>query len=414
MGSGKKILKVLLPVILLLVGLSVLVGLVSSRKAPRKAEKRETGALVRVMEAKRVSHRIILSATGTARPSRSVTVIPEVSGRLKFVSDSLVQGGLFPEGKVLVKVEDVDYRLNIERAGAAMATAEFELAKIESEARVARNVWSASGVKSTDKENPNPLVVYTPQLKNARAGLASARAAYIQEQVNLERTVLRAPFNSIVRSESVELGQYVRSGTEVATLIGTDDIEIVVPLKVDDLRWIVIPEAGSDTKGSRATVSMETGGQSYIWKGRVVRSLAEVDPGGRMMRVVVRVEDPYGLKSKKRLRNKSKPPLAVGSFVGVEIEGGKMDGVFVVSRSALRDNSTVWTVGEDSNLKIRSVTPVRIESETVIIKEGLSDGIFVVTTDLSGAADGMKLRTLLGGDAGTKSQEMKSIKEVAK
>ena len=392
MAYKRSLFRILMPVLTLLVGVIVMVGLVSSRGAPRKAEKRESGALVRVVEAKRVSHTVVLSVTGTAQPARSVTIIPQVDGMLKYVSDSLVEGGIFPEGKVLVKIEDVDYRLNVERAGAALATAEYELAKIESEARVARRVWNEAGAKGEgEAQSPNPLVIYTPQLKRARAGLVSAKAALTQEQVKRGRTVLRAPFNSIVRSESVELGQYVRAGSEVATLIGTDAIEVVVPLKVDDLEWIDIPVAGSKAESSRATVSMEAGGRTHIWKGRVVRSLAEVDPDGRMMRVVVRVEDPYGLRSS--LKRKSGPPLAAGSFVSVEIEGGRIDGVFAISRGALRDGSTLWIAEQGKSLKIKSVTPVRIESDVVIIREGITEGALVIVTDLSGAADGMKLRT---------------------
>ncbi len=65
-----------------------------------------------------------------------------------------------------------------------------------------------------------------------------------------------------------------------------------------------------------------------------------------------------------------------------------------ISRSALRDNNTVWTVENGNSLKIVDVVPLRIEAETVILKSGLADGTIVVTTDLSGAADGMILRAV--------------------
>ncbi len=402
MFSGRRIVKVIVPLVIVAAGIGVMVGLVSSRAAPKKHVKRDAGALVRVVEVKRADHAVLLKGTGTVQAARSVTIIPQVSGRLRYVSDSMVPGGLLTDGKVLVKIEDVDYRLNVERAMAALASAELELLKVEGEARVARETWELSGKSSgksgaeaeNSNEAPNPLVVYTPQLKLARTGLVSAKAALTQERVNLERTVLSAPFNSIVRTENVELGQYVRAGVEVATLAGTDSVEVVVPLRVDDIGWIDIPVAGGKGSGARATVSMDTGGQTHRWTGRVVRSLGEVDPDGRMERVVIRVDDPYGLKSgvKSRAGKKGTPALALGSFVNVEIEGGTEHGVSVITRAALRDNNTVWTVEDGTRLKMLTVVPARIEAETVVIKSGLPDGAVVVTTDLSGAADGMALR----------------------
>ncbi|MBE9529375.1 MAG: efflux RND transporter periplasmic adaptor subunit [Proteobacteria bacterium] len=397
MLSARKVVKVVLPLVIIAVGIGVMVGLVSSRAAPKKHMKREAGALVHVMKVKRTDHALLLKGTGTVQPARSVTIVPQVSGRLRYVSDSMVPGGYFTEGKVMMKIEDVDYRLNVERAMAALATAEFELLKVEGEAKVARTVWESSSHGAEEGAEPNPLVLYTPQLKRARAGLMSAKAALKQERINLERTVLGAPFNSIVRAESAELGQYVRAGTKVATLAGTDSVEVVVPLKVDDIGWIEIPGAGSERVGARATVSMNTGGRVHKWRGTVVRSLGEVDPEGRMERVVIRVEDPYGLSAGSVAKSgdgKVKPALALGSFVNVEIEGGSMRNVIVISRSALRDDNTVWTVEGGNSLKIVNVVPLRVEAETVVLKSGLAGGATVVTTDLSGAADGMALRTV--------------------
>ncbi len=394
MASGKKILKIAAPFLILIAGVAVMSTLVASREAPKKRPKRDTGALVRVAEVKRGSHRIVIAGTGIAQPARSVTIIPQVGGKLTFVSDSLVQGGIVPEGKVLMKIEDVDYRLSVERAKAAFVAAEFELAKVKGEARVARSIWKSAGKRSAALGGkPNPLTVFVPQLKKARAELSSAKAALAQERVNLERTVLRAPFNSIVRTENVELGQFVRVGTEIVTLTGTDNIEVLVPIKVDDLEWIDVPAAGSRKKGSHARVSIVAGGRTYKWNGSVVRSLGEVDPNGRMNRVIVRVEDPYGLKA--GFKSNGRPPLVIGSFVDVEIDGATLHGVFNISRSALRDSYTVWTVEDGNTLKIRKVKPVRIEDKTVIIKEGLTDSALVVTTDLTGAADGMRLRTIV-------------------
>jgi len=312
-------------------------------------------------------------------------VIPQVSGRVVEVAPQMVAGGFFRRGELLFRIDDADYRLAVDKARAQLAKAEYELAAMEGQARIAREEWDRLAL--ADGRQPNPLVVYEPQLKNARAALLSAQASLSQAELDLERTALRAPFNALVRSETLDLGQYLRSGSSVAVLAGTDRAEIVVPLPLQELDWLALPRRGAADGGATATVRLAGGGENLAWSGRVVRTLGDVDPQGRMFRVVVAVDDPYSLAS----RREDRPELAIGSFVEVRLQGKSLDNVAVLPASALRDGDTVWIMN-DAHLKIRPVEVVRRTRDEVVIDGGLTAGEQVVLTALSGAAEGMKLR----------------------
>jgi RND family efflux transporter MFP subunit len=251
---------------------------------------------------------------------------------------------------------------------------------------VARKEWERLNREGGGE--PNPLVLYVPQLKQARAVVASASAALRQAELNLARTRVTAPFNCLVRSEQIDIGQYVKSGTAVADLAGTDTAEIVVPLSLEDLRWLDVPGDVNGT-GSPADVRLVVGERNHSWQGRIVRSLGEVDPRGRMARVVVAVDDPYGTRGGK---SGERPALPLGAFVQVVFRGAILPAVAAVPRGALRENSTVWIMDEDRRLRIRPVRVARMEREEVLVAGGVEDGEFLVLTALSGAADGMKLR----------------------
>jgi RND family efflux transporter MFP subunit len=385
------ILKVILPFVIIGAGAAVMVIMVASRQEPRREARKDPGVLVEVMRVKKADHRVTVKGTGTVQPAQEISVVPQVGGRITSVSPSQVAGGFFRKGELLFSIEDTDYRLALERAEAARAKAEYELATIESQAGVARVEWERLYEESA--EEPNPLVLYEPQLKNARAALASASSSVRQAEIDLERTRVSAPFNSRVRSEEIDLGQYVRAGTGVAVLAGTDTAEIAVPLPLDELRWVSIPKNGSDGSGSSASVRLSVGGVLYEWQGRVIRSTGEVDPGSRMMNVVVEVKDPYGLQG----RRDGRPPLAAGAFVDVHLAGTTLSDVFTIPRRAFRDNAQVWAVHGDDTLRIRNVTPLRVEREVVVIGEGLAEGDRLVLTTVSGAADGMRLRPMEEG-----------------
>ena len=114
----------------------------------------------------------------------------------------------------------------------------------------------------------------------------------------------------------------------------------------------------------------------------MVRAEGKLDERTRMVNVVIRVDKPY----------ETKPPLAAGLFVTVEIEGRTLENAAILPRAALRENNVVWVVDENGQLKFRSVDVARLTPEAVIVGGGLKDGEMVVVSTLKAVTDGMKVR----------------------
>jgi len=386
--NKNKAMKIVLPIVIILAGFAVMQILVLRRPAPQKEIKEHPGLLTEVVKVRTEDRKIRVFATGTVKARQEATLTPQVSGVITFISPYFIAGGFFKKGELLFKVEDLDYRLAVDRAKAAIAQAELELAKEESNARIADLEWRRMTKNNNDR--PNPLVLYKPQLKKARANVLSAKAELTQAELNLRRTSVSAPFNCRIRRENIDWGQYVSAGASIGTVAGTDIAEIEVPLSLKELQWIDIPVQGSKKAGSPATLEIKAGSRAFRWDGRVVRSLGEFDPKSRMAKVIVAVNDPYQKKAQNII--KGKPDLEIEMFVEVVIDGDILKNVIPIPRRALRHESTVWIVDEQNKLRIRHVKVVRKEHKIVLIKEGLKDGDLLVLTSLPGAADGMKLR----------------------
>lgn len=383
MTSRALTLKILLPILLLLLGAAATLLLIKGRHSPPKQETVFRGALVETIPVVRADHRLVIRATGTVQPSVEAEIVPQVSGKVVQVGKNLAVGGFFQAGDELFSIEAIDFELAVEKAAASLSEAQLDLETVRAQAEIAREEWA----RLNPDTEPSPLAVYLPQLKTAEAAVASMHATLRQAELDLQRTRVTAPFNGFVRSKQIDLGQYLRAGNKVATLAGTDQVEIVVPLPQTDLHWLDVPRQ-SGRKGSPATVTLGSDARQWQWPGWVARSLGEVDPRGRMARVAVTVEDPYGLHAERTGR----PELAVGSFVEVSIAGATLPSVVELPRSALRDGDTVWVMTPEQRLRIIPIQVVRREPEVILVNGGLLGGEQVVTTTLSGAADGLLLR----------------------
>ena len=391
MSANKRRLKIFLPILIVALGAVGMYLMASSRTAPPKEARENPGVLVEVMKVQRRDHSVQVHATGAVQPRRQAEITPQVSGRVVEMAPNMVAGGFFRKGDFLFAIEPLDYRLGVDRARSALAKAEVELATIESRARIARSEWERLDLEDGGK--PNPLVLFEPQLKEARASVASARASLTQAELDLSRTRVEAPFNCRIRSEQLDLGQYLRAGTSVAVVAGTDTAEVIVPLPLEEMRWMRIPGSRGG-EGSSATIRFHSGGETFEWAGRIVRSLGEVDSRGRMVRVVVEVDDPYGIKGPARRR----PELAIGMFVEAVLHGETLPAMFALPRKTLRDNDTVWVADSDNLLRILPVEVVRQEKDSVLVSGGLPEDARLVLTYITGAAEGMKLRPLPEGE----------------
>ncbi|RLB67985.1 MAG: efflux RND transporter periplasmic adaptor subunit [Deltaproteobacteria bacterium] len=382
-----KMKRAILPVLVIVIAIGLTFVLVKSRKVPKPHEMPHLGPLVEVAELVKTSRQVVVSGTGTVQARYEVSITPQVKGRVSELSPQMVAGGIFRKGELLFAIEDVDYQLAIDLSRSNLAQSEYDLLRNENLAEVARNEWQT--LNSGSDVEPNPLVVYEPQLKSARAQRNAMQANVKQAELNLQRTRVFAPFNCYVRSEQLGIGQFLNAGSPVATVAGTDQVEIVVPLPLDELTWLQVPRNGVPQEGSLAKVELQSGGQIFHWQGVITRALGEIDPRNRMARVVVTVAEPL---SSDRKGTSLLNELLPGMFVEVHLQGEEISDVIAVPRGAVHDNETVWIVGDENRLHIREVDIVRRERDEVLVQSGLDSGEKIVLTSLTGAAEGMLLR----------------------
>ncbi|MGD9301322.1 MAG: efflux RND transporter periplasmic adaptor subunit [Desulfobacterales bacterium] len=385
-STTKRIVHIGLMVVLLGLGVAGFLALTASKPQLKRTKPPTPMPMVRASSIRTGPQSVTVRGEGTVRPLREIQLVPQVNGKVVFVSSVLVNGGEFNKGDTLLRINPLDYQLAVTLAQARVKDSESRLRVAEEEAAAAQEEWRLLYQdKGVADEDPPALVAKEPQLAAAKAKLAADRADLQKARLNLERTELKAPFNGRVSEESVDIGQYVSSAKPLASLFSTEAAEIVVPFDDESLFWFHVPGfTPGNGSGSPVKIFARIAGRELNWTGQVVRAEGRLDERTRMVNVVVRVEKPYA----------SKPPLVAGLFVTVEIQGRTLENAAVIPRSALRDNNTVWVVDEAGQLVFRPVDVARLGTNQAILRSGLKDGEMVVTSGLKVVTDGMKVRLM--------------------
>ena len=375
--------KIFLPILIIIFGIIVMVVLVKAYPDAERVKSEAYKPLVRYEMARKGSSKIYVNSQGTVRPRTESLLFPLVSGQIISISPKFASGGFFNKGEVILRIDPTDYRLAKTRAELQVSQAELSLAREQEEAKLARTEWQKIG-----KGEAPPLVLREPQVKQAEASLAAAKATYEQAALNLQRTQVKAPYDCRVKSKRVDVGQLAGPNAAVADIYAGDYAEIRLPLTDSDLAFIDIPyayRAGEKANEPAVVINSVFAGKTYKWEGWLVRLEGEIDPLNRMIHGVARIDDPFKA-------SKDRPPLAVGMFVSAVIEGRAYDNVFTLSRAALRGENMVWVINAENELNFRTVDVLRTERDQVIITSGIDENEKICLTVLDAVVDGMEVR----------------------
>ena len=381
----------LIALAIVLVAVAVFVVLMATRPHPQRRQLQTPAPLVTIHQVDAARPPITVEGWGTVEARRAINLVPQVSGKVVEMSESMRVGAFFGADEVLVRIDPTDYRLAVEQARSQVAQAEYNLATVREEARIARDEWerlqqddlAGEGLGGT---TPNALLFREPQLRQAEAQLAAARAALARAELDLSRCALTVPFAGRVLEDQVDLGQYVRAGEVLGRIYDIETAEITVNLTDRDLAWVRVPQGPDDTTvGSAAAVAGEFAGATHTWTGRAVRLGGAIDQASRTVPVVVEVRDPYAAGG-------GRPPLLKGMFVRVIFTADPPPGSVTIPRRGLRPRDEVWVLDQDDRLRIRTASVVRAGVENAVISGGLRPGDRLITSNLQYVVDGMSVR----------------------
>ncbi len=377
--------------ILLLSAVITAVVFMTEPDAQRETATKKTAMLVDVVKVERGSYTPSVVATGTVQAAKDITLSPQVGGEVISISRNFIPGSFVEKGEVLLQINPADYRNTLQLRRSDLELAKSNMSIEMGRQAVAQKDFELVGQEMTEANRA--LVLREPQLESAKASVAAAQAAVDQAELNLKRTVVRAPFDAHIISRSTNIGAQLAPGAEIGRIVGMDEYWVLADVPMDKVNWITFSEDASGV-GSEVKIMSKSWPPGQHRQGRLSRLVGALDAQSRLARVLITVRDPLARKANRD----TVPPLMIGAFVESHIAAREIPDVVRLQRDHLRQGATVWVM-EDGKLQIRQVDILFQDADYGYIVRGLSAGDQVVTTDLSTVVEGSDLRTEAESDS---------------
>ena len=369
---------------LLVIAAGVIATMILGALKEKPEEKAEIIKAIPVLTATAQTEDVTLTADiqGEVQPRTEINLVPQVNGKIAYMSPKFIEGGQFSKGELLVRIDPREYELRLVQARANVAQSQTILTREQSEANLARADWDDLGREGA----PTPLTLRAPQMAEAAAKLEAAKAQVDEVQLQLDRASLYAPFTGRVTVRHVDAGAFVTAGTSIGEIYSTDVMDVKLPMTNDNLRQAGLRlgyETGPNAPAIAVKLSADVAGQYSEWEGGIVRTDSRFDSETRVLFAYVEVKDPFGAQYDM--------PLAPGLFVNASVSGKKLPNIVTIPRAALRGEDRVFIANADDTLSIRTVKVLSSDRSRVVIGEGLSAGESVITSPIRGVTEGKKI-----------------------
>jgi membrane fusion protein, multidrug efflux system len=335
----------------------------TTKKEEAKAEKIIN---IKVITTQKKTVRPYIEATGNLQPWDEAIISPEVDGMLQEIP--VEEGFPVTKGMVLAKINDIDYRLAVQTAEAALGQAQANL----SNAKVMFNrmdaLYKQSGVSKQEFDNASTRLDLAAQdFERAKAALALAKE-------RLSRVFIRSPLNGWVKLKGVTTGMLAKTGNPIMSVIQTDPL--FCTFSVTD------KEFGALKAGQDVVFSVDAfPGREF--KGKVDIIYPNVDEHSRMLKVEALIP------------NKSLE-LKPGLFARVTVyTGAPKEAVLIPITSILYEGTKARIfLNENSKARERYLTLGKKYGEMMEIAEGLQAGEQLVVVGQNTLTEGVNVRVV--------------------
>lgn len=329
---------------------------------------------VKVQKAAPDSVMVEIEGQGRIISSRKVDVAAEVQGML-LPGRVLKAGQSVRAGEALFQLRDQDARLALQARKSAYLNI---LANALPDIRLDYPDSYADWKNFFDKIDVEKAMPELPTPKNSKEKTFVASRNIIgeyytikAEEERLKKYTVVAPFDGTITDVFAEPGAVVNPGTKLLSIIKGDDLEIEVPIDVQNISWLKV--------GQDVVLHSTSGEQTYA--GKILRIGSFVNASTQSIPVFVQILKKPG------------DVLYNGMFLTAKIQAGKIANTIRIPRRALMEENNIYIL-RDSLLQKQGVD-IKFVTREDVIASGISAGSMVVIEPVTNVTDSTKFNPIV-------------------
>lgn len=381
MRTKKTLLTIGASLLIILLGVFTIKYLLTSAPQAEKQKQTMSGLLVETTSLQTRPYDLIISTVGTVEASSKTILSAKVSGKIIQTNPAFIPGGHVKKDDVLAYVDPSDYKV-------ALAQIEAQLLSAKASEQIELG-QQASAQKELELSSLSPiglnrsLMLREPQLAQVKATIANLEASLLNAKNNLKETTITAPYDGVITKKSAELGSFITSQSSVAEIVSSKSFWLYASIPMRSLGFL---NTLSQNELSHLEVKLSNQHSNLHVKARIIKLLPELDSTTKQARVLIEIEDPFGINKKA---GDTRQTLLLGETLGVHINTKHFNTALVLPIHALRANNTVWVITPDNKLTIKPIDILAKDEHFVLIEKGLTSEDSIITTYLTTAVEGM-------------------------
>lgn len=383
----KMLLRAALPILILGMGVLAWIWLSKPVEPPKPQAQERQKLKTEKAVLNRTDYQVIIDSQGPLRAQQETTITPLVSGTVIKIHPTFEDGAFFKAGEVLLELDPADLETEVFASESRLARAEAALVQEQAKAKQAKLNWEDIGYD----EEPSPLVLRIPQLREAEANVNAAQAALDQARRNLERAKVKAPFDGRVEKRLVGLGQAVNATTQLGSIFGTATAEIRLPLAPSQLPFIQLPsQAGDPPVPVILTDALRDPSRpaEHQWQANIIRTEGTLDENSRELFAIAQIQDPFSLSS-------DLPELRIGQPLRAAIKGVILEDVFVIPRNTMRGLNHIYLIEKETpKIVKKDIIPIWSNNQVLIVKNDLTPGDWLAISPLPYTPNGAPVQII--------------------
>jgi len=291
-----------------------------------------------------------LDVQGRLEAYNKIALFSEMGGAIK-TSKPFKKGTYFSKGEVMLRIDDVEVRLNLQAQKATLMNA---VATMMPDLKIDYTESFPAWEKYLTAFDVDTPIKAMPEPANQREKLfVAGRNLFTQ-------------FSGVLTTAAINEGAVIRPGQQLGELMATGYYEMVATVPLSQLNFL-------KPGGSVKLTSEDIDGS---WTGKVRRISDQIDPSSQTVDVFIGV-------SGKGLRE--------GMYLRGAAAARTLADVVEIDRDLLLNEREVYVVKNDTLLMLHPVTVKKFNRETVLVS-GLPNGAKLLTSTVAGAFDGMRVR----------------------